>query len=222
VGGLVGENFEGTIQNATASGSVSGENNVGGLVGDNLQRSVFEEGEGDEIINEMINAGTIRDTFAVGTVSGSVNVGGLLGSNTASETDATGTVEQSYFDTTVSGTSQSESAGNATGLTTAEMQGQAARTNLSGFEFGVDWQTQTDPPDYPVLISLQQGTDTPTPQTVNVGGQDVPVEFTTENERGEPTVTSEDAVTAIRAFINDDPGVDSDTAVTVIRAFISV
>jgi hypothetical protein len=170
----------------------------------------------------MINAGTIRDTFAVGTVSGSVNVGGLLGSNTASETDATGTVEQSYFDTTVSGTSQSESAGNATGLTTAEMQGQAARTNLSGFEFGVDWQTQTDPPDYPVLISLQQGTDTPTPQTVNVGGQDVPVEFTTENERGEPTVTSEDAVTAIRAFINDDPGVDSDTAVTVIRAFISV
>nr|AKY04244.1 cell surface adhesin [uncultured haloarchaeon] len=57
-------------------------------------------------------------------------------------------------------------------------------------------------------------------QTVNVGGEDVPVEFTT-TENGETTVTSDDAVTAIRAFINDEPGVDSDTAVSVIRAFIN-
>jgi hypothetical protein len=57
---------------------------------------------------------------------------------------------------------------------------------------------------------------------VNVGGEDVPVEFTSETASGERTVTSDDAVTAIRAFINDESGVDSDTVVTVIRAFISV
>jgi ABC-type thiamine transport system substrate-binding protein len=57
-------------------------------------------------------------------------------------------------------------------------------------------------------------------QTVNVGGQDVPVEFTTENDRGERIVTASNAVDAIQRFIEDDSDIDADTAVSVIRAFL--
>ncbi len=55
-------------------------------------------------------------------------------------------------------------------------------------------------------------------QTVNVGGEDVPVEFTT-TENGETTVTPDNAVSAIDAFVAGD--IDADTAVSVIDAFIA-
>jgi hypothetical protein len=134
VGGLAGTS-DGIIRNATASGSVAATedpefNGAGGLVGDN--------GE----------TGIIQETFAVGTVTGENNTGGLMGTNR-------GTVKQSYFDQQATG--QNTSAGSATGLTTARMQGQAATTNMSGLDFGSVWQTQTN--DYPTLTALQQASD---------------------------------------------------------------
>ncbi|TKX84330.1 hypothetical protein EXE43_19510, partial [Halorubrum sp. SS5] len=106
VGGLVGVNGGvdgGTIRNATASGSVTGDLRVGGLVGYNQDR------------------GTLRETFAVGAVTGNEQAGGLFGNNL-------GTVEESYFDEQTTG--QGTSARTATGLATAQMQGEAARTNM--------------------------------------------------------------------------------------------
>ena len=63
VGGLVGSNgVGGIIQDSSASGTVTGNRNVGGLVG--------------------ISLSIIRGSFADGTVSGNNNVGGLVGTLT--------------------------------------------------------------------------------------------------------------------------------------------
>ena len=60
VGGLVGQNYQGTVSNSYATGSVTGSSNVGGLVGHN-------------------NQGTVSNSYATGSVTGSSNVGGLVG-----------------------------------------------------------------------------------------------------------------------------------------------
>ena len=61
VGGLVGQNYQGTITNSYATGSVTGSY-VGGLVGYNFY-------------------GTITNSYATGSVTGSYGVGGLVGMN---------------------------------------------------------------------------------------------------------------------------------------------
>ena len=78
VGGLVGRNNRGgTITNSYATGSVSGEDDVGGLVG--------------------WNEGTVANSYATGSVSGSSDVGGLVGLNgaTINNSYATGSVRGS-------------------------------------------------------------------------------------------------------------------------------
>ena len=64
IGGLVGNN-SGTISNSWASGNISnnGNNNVGGLLGNN------------------ISSGVISNSWASGNVSGNIQVGGLVGLN---------------------------------------------------------------------------------------------------------------------------------------------
>jgi hypothetical protein len=78
VGGLVGLNeINSVVTQSTATGSVSGITNVGGLVGNNVQ-------------------GTISQSIATGTVDGITNVGGLVGNNvqgTISQSTASGTVD---------------------------------------------------------------------------------------------------------------------------------
>ena len=60
-GGLIGESFWGNITNCNASGSVSGTDLVGGLVGDHR------------------GGGTITNCYALGSVDGTYHVGGLVG-----------------------------------------------------------------------------------------------------------------------------------------------
>jgi len=62
VGGLVGYNNRGNITNSYATGDVSGDSDVGGLVGYN-------------------NRGNITNSYATGDVSGDSYVGGLVGNN---------------------------------------------------------------------------------------------------------------------------------------------
>ncbi|MFB1064827.1 hypothetical protein [Natrinema sp. H-ect4] len=112
VGGLVGNIYQGTVSDSYSMSSVSGDGYVGGLVGNN-------------------NQGTVSDSYSMGSVSGDSGVGGLVGNNG-------GSVSDSYWDTESSG--QSSSAG-GTGLTTSEMQGQEAETNMSGFDFTNNWST---------------------------------------------------------------------------------
>ncbi len=73
--------YGGTISNSYASGSVNGNNYVGGLVGWEFY------------------AGTISNSYATGTVSGTI-VGGLVGYNigTISNSYASGTVMEFYVE----------------------------------------------------------------------------------------------------------------------------
>ena len=131
VGGLVATNGDNaTVSSSYATGTVTGNSKVGGLVG--------------------LNLGTTQQTVAVGSISGSSDVGGLVGSNTASFSDTLGTVEDSYFDEQTTG--QPTSAGNATELTTAQMTGEAARTNMSGLDFNDVWTTTESYPKLRVFL----------------------------------------------------------------------
>ena len=83
VGGLVGDNRNSTVQNSYTTGDVNGSWYVGGLVGDNRVSS------------------TVSNSYSTGNVSGDRRVGGLVGYNRSSST-----VSNSYTTGTVSGDSR--------------------------------------------------------------------------------------------------------------------
>ena len=111
VAGLVGSN-NGSIKNCYVLGNVNGDEDVGGMCGRNP-------------------SGTIETSYSAASVSGNNSVGGFV---------ADGNEEIGcYWDTETSGQSTSE--GDATGLTTSEMQGSEAETNMDGFDFANVWET---------------------------------------------------------------------------------
>ena len=86
VGGLVGKNHNGTVSNSYFTGSVTGDEYVGGLVGWNvLPPSTFPI------------KGTVSNSYSTGSVTGNRWVGGLVGSNLF------GTVSNSYSSSSVTG-----------------------------------------------------------------------------------------------------------------------
>ena len=105
VGGLVGYNQGGKIENSQAAGSVFGRGDrVGGLVGyipnssgkttiENSQASVSVEGNDyvGGLVGYSYNA-NIKNSHATGNVFGENYVGGLVGQGSASNSYATGTV----------------------------------------------------------------------------------------------------------------------------------
>jgi len=175
VGGLVGININGTIQTARASGSVTGGFGVGGLVGGNggtVQTARASGSVSGETVGGLVGSnvagpdgsGTIQDAFAVGPVSGSVTAGGLVGENIGAvrvnerlARQTSGKIEQSYFDTQATG--QSTATGSAIGLTTAEMQGQAAAENMTGLDFQSTWTSTNGYPALRALPETDQGSD---------------------------------------------------------------
>ena len=80
VGGLVGNNIRSIIVNSYVTGDVTGQTNVGGLVGTN----------GAE--------GNVINSYATGAVAGHENVGGLVGTN-----DNNGIITNSYATSDVTG-----------------------------------------------------------------------------------------------------------------------
>ena len=160
VGGLVGLHDAGTITDSYATGSVEGDENVGGLVGynDDTLSDSYATGsvEGGENVGGLVgyhNDDTIETSYATGSVSGSSDVGGLVGFVLF------GTVTDSYWDTETSGQSTSDG---GTGLTTAEMQGSEAETNMEGFDFADVWDSVLESDDdttadgYPILLALDR------------------------------------------------------------------
>ncbi|MCL2013240.1 MAG: InlB B-repeat-containing protein [Cystobacterineae bacterium] len=103
VGGLVGYNNQGTVQNSYATGSVNGSGFVGGLVG--------------------VNSGTVQNSYATGSVNGVGDVGGLVGYNT-------GTVQNSYATGSVNGSSNC--VGGLVGYHTGTVQNCYATGSVSG------------------------------------------------------------------------------------------
>ena len=102
IGGLVGLNNGGTIENSYATGNLNGDgrNNVGGLVGNNGGTIINSYATGNVSGGSNvggfigINNRAIEGNYATGNVSGGNNVGGFIGSNSRDITGshATGSV----------------------------------------------------------------------------------------------------------------------------------
>jgi len=89
VGGLVGWNKYGAITNCYSTGSVSGNNSVGGLVGSNPEYGTITNSystgsvSGDHFVGGLVgyNKRAITNCYSTGSVAGKYDVGGLVGYN---------------------------------------------------------------------------------------------------------------------------------------------
>ncbi len=109
VGGLVGWSSSSSIFNSYATGSVSGNNGVGGLVGTNYYSSSIDNsyttgsasGSGNctgGLVGYNGHSSSIDNSYATGSVSGFEEEGGLAGQNSYS-----GSIDNSYATGSVSG-----------------------------------------------------------------------------------------------------------------------
>ena len=142
-GGLAGR-IDGTITDCYATGSVEGGfRRTGGLVGQ--------------------NDATIESSYAVGAVSGNEEVGALVGQNESADE-----LVDSYADSEATGQTDLTGDGgpitNSETLTTSEMQGSEAETNMGGFNFDDVWDSVvegdetgggfTSEDGYPILVAV--------------------------------------------------------------------
>jgi len=96
VGGLVGENLNGTVQDSYSNGNVVGDLYIGGLAGWNwgsvsnsyATGSVTGSGYGGGLVGD--NSGNVSNSYSTGSLTVRSYVGGLIGSNS-------GTVSNSYY-----------------------------------------------------------------------------------------------------------------------------
>lgn len=164
LGGLVGSNRGSVIRLSYATGSVTGSDGIGGLVGNNrdngaLIENTYSSGKvtakedewgvgniGGLVGSNRFNA-HINQSYSVSVVNG-VSGSGLVGRNDASVTN-------SYWDLEESGQSSSDG---GTGLTTSELKSKPTFSN-TGWDFDDIWQI--DEPSsgsisYPYLQSNAQ------------------------------------------------------------------
>lgn len=175
VGGLIGNADEGNTVDTYATGNVTGEANVGGLIGTLGQDSPEDRPR------------EVESSYSAGFVSGddANTTGGLIG------VELDGSVISSYWDKDAS--NQTDSA-NGTALATEEMQGEAAVTNMTNFDFDEIWT--------PTNVYPRLAWETPTDATleaIDIAGQgdDAIISATaqeTANESVSVTVTNTDGV----------------------------
>ncbi|WP_044412883.1 two-partner secretion domain-containing protein, partial [Thiomicrospira microaerophila] len=124
IGGVVGVNGGGNIDNAFSSATVKGRDSVGGLIGRNL-------------INVMgvTSSLTISNTFFTGSVEGRTNVGGLIGENSMSanvmmmgNANANLSIEDSYATGKVKG---QDDVGGLIGKNSISASGGTAKSTLT-------------------------------------------------------------------------------------------
>ena len=139
VGGLIGNNNRGTIQNCYSSGDVTGNDKVGGLIGNNVGYYIY--------------TAIIESAYSTGKVVGNTNVGGLCGY----QEDDSASIANCFWDTETSviGNAGDDNFG-AIGRTTAEMITLLTFTG-AGWDFsetdgdGPDWMMLREGEDYPRL-----------------------------------------------------------------------
>ncbi|MCU4926462.1 right-handed parallel beta-helix repeat-containing protein [Halobacteria archaeon AArc-dxtr1] len=219
VGGLLGNAGPGgTVSTSSATGTVAGEENVGGLVGmsqSDIERS-FATGEvsGTQNVGGLLgsnNNGIVRNATASSPVDGDENVGGLVGENSGDlshafatgnvdgDTDVgglvgfkdDGSVEDSYWDLTA--TTQDGSASGEP-LTTDEMQGASANYTMDALEFGHAFVALESA--YPELVSNRETATAP----AGIDTADSSVEATSPHEPD-----GEDAAT-VTVWVTDTAG----------------
>jgi len=109
VGGLAGFN-RATISNSYSTGSVTGNEEVGGLVGDNslgTLRNCYSIARvtGEDIVGGLVgfSGGAVSNSYSSGNVTGHSSVGGLVGFLFDPEVHGFGTVNNSYSTASVAG-----------------------------------------------------------------------------------------------------------------------
>lgn len=152
-GGLIGTMYDGHVRQSKATGDVyAGQDSAGGLVGyTNREANITNSyATGNATAGGSYTAGlvanhrgTITNSYATGNATApGGDVGGLIGYNSSA------TTTDSYWDVNASGL---DSSAGGTGLTTPEMTGDDARSNVA-FDFRDTWFAHGD--DYPRLQSL--------------------------------------------------------------------
>ena len=147
----MGYNNQGTVSNSYATGSVTGDSGIGGLVGFNRDGDISNSyatgavtGTGRWVggLVGYSSGGTISDSYATGLVTGGRFVGGLVGSKFES------TITASYYNSETTG---QDDTGKGEPKTTAELVAPTGSTgiyvtwNSAGYwDFGTNGQ-------YPVL-----------------------------------------------------------------------
>ena len=161
VGGVVGENYGGTVETSYNTGSVtvsSSNSSVGGVVGFNHHGGTVEKsyntgsvtgsvsgcdnvggvvGKNYESLNSNL-VSRVETSYNTGSVSGSSNVGGVVGEN------YDGTVEDSYYNSTINHSLNSIGVGSGTNVSGLS-EGTSANTDLgnsgsySGWSFASGW-----------------------------------------------------------------------------------
>ena len=156
VGGLVGynshyeEEITANIFDSYATGSVSGNGWVGGLVGQNG----YSPG----------NGGTITASYAIGSVTGNRSVGGLIGYNYPG-----GSITDSYWNIDVTTTGVGNGSGIGTnGQTSGQLQEPTANTGIYANWNVLHWDFG-DSTQYPALKADMDGDGTAT--VAEFGGQ---------------------------------------------------
>lgn len=153
-GGLVGQLF-GDVRRCYATGNVHCDGGAAGLVhnvGDNAvidqayaTGDVTGEGANGGLCRWIRDGSTLNEVYAAGNVP---DGSGLVAFFAFDGNEDNVNVTSAYWDEAATGTTDSVV---GTGLQTAEMQGNAAEANMTGFDFAGPWET-TD--GYP---TLQQG-----------------------------------------------------------------
>jgi len=142
-GGLVGCSQKGTVKNSYSQSAVTVDDSiraairVGGLAGCNIYR------------------GFMTDSYSASSVTftTSTQVGALIG-RTDSQSGVYSPIQDTYWDSSINGALPGIGDGTPAsgavvlGLTTSNMQGALAQTNMSTFDWTSTWQTSTL---YPIL-----------------------------------------------------------------------
>jgi hypothetical protein len=136
-GGLVGNNYNSTIENSYASGSAEGSEQIGGLAGYNYHNSTiinsYASGSvsGNNRLGGLVGVNKdslVENSYAIGNVEGTDRAGGLVGLNENS------VASNSYYNKETSGQTTSNG---GTGKTTAQMKQEDSYQN---WNFDTIWQ----------------------------------------------------------------------------------
>ncbi len=143
VGGLVGRNHD-KVVDSYATGAVTGYEDVGGLVGDN-EGGVVEDSHATgkvsavEYVGGLVgwNDGMIEDSYATGKVTGNYEVGGLVGENDEgmiTRSHATGAVTGVTYVYPEDGEYDSANIGGLVGWNESMIDSSYATGKVSGYE----------------------------------------------------------------------------------------
>ncbi len=144
VGGLVGENDEGTVLNSSAMGKVNGDSHIGMLVGGNggtiLNSSAAGNVSGNDQVGGLVgdNSGKVLNSYGAVDVSGDWRVGGLVGDNfgfsTVENSNATGKVSGDWCVGGLAGTNDGRV---EKSYATGDVSGNDTLGGLVGFNSGM-------------------------------------------------------------------------------------